>query len=35
MNTAIIFFIPGHRPVSTFGRERARNPYVGDAAAPK
>lgn len=25
-------FIPGHGPTSTFGEERARNPYVGDAA---
>ncbi|MFC7535867.1 MBL fold metallo-hydrolase [Sphingomonas sp. GCM10030256] len=23
-------FIPGHGPVSTFGRERASNPFVGD-----
>ncbi|MDR2924420.1 MAG: MBL fold metallo-hydrolase [Azoarcus sp.] len=23
-------FIPGHGPMSTFGDERARNPYVGD-----
>jgi hydroxyacylglutathione hydrolase len=22
-------FIPGHGPESTFGRERASNPYVG------
>ncbi|MDR2031405.1 MAG: MBL fold metallo-hydrolase [Azoarcus sp.] len=25
-------FIPGHGPESTFGRERASNPYVGDGA---
>jgi hydroxyacylglutathione hydrolase len=25
-------FIPGHGPESTFGRERATNPFVGDAA---
>ncbi len=25
-------FIPGHGPVSTFARERASNPFVGDAA---
>ena len=24
-------FIPGHGPMSTFGHERATNPYVGDA----
>jgi glyoxylase-like metal-dependent hydrolase (beta-lactamase superfamily II) len=24
-------FIPGHGPISTFGHERATNPYVGDA----
>ncbi|WP_448581151.1 MBL fold metallo-hydrolase [Thermaurantiacus sp.] len=24
-------FIPGHGPVSTFGRERETNPFVGDA----
>lgn len=24
-------FIPGHGPASTFGRERASNPFVGDA----
>ena len=23
-------FVPGHGPTSTFGRERATNPYVGD-----
>jgi glyoxylase-like metal-dependent hydrolase (beta-lactamase superfamily II) len=28
-----IRFIPGHGPMSTFGRERARNPYVGDGAS--
>ena len=30
-----VTFIPGHGPVSTFGRERATNPYVGDGAASK
>jgi glyoxylase-like metal-dependent hydrolase (beta-lactamase superfamily II) len=25
-------FLPGHGPMSTFGRERASNPFVGDAA---
>ena len=25
-----ITFVPGHGPLSTFGRERANNPYVGD-----
>lgn len=25
-------FVPGHGPVSTFGRERESNPFVGDAA---
>ena len=25
-------FVPGHGPTSTFGAERASNPYVGDAA---
>ena len=25
-------FVPGHGPMSTFGHERATNPYVGDAA---
>ena len=25
-------FVPGHGPVSTFGAERASNPFVGDAA---
>ena len=25
-------FIPGHGPMSTFGRERATNPYVSDSA---
>lgn len=25
-------FVPGHGPVSTFGRERQSNPFVGDAA---
>jgi hypothetical protein len=24
--------VPGHGPVSTFGAERASNPFVGDAA---
>jgi len=27
-----VAFIPGHGPVSTFGEERASNPYVSDAA---
>lgn len=27
-----VTFIPGHRHTSTFGTERADNPYVGDAA---
>lgn len=27
-----ISFIPGHGPVSSFGRERRGNPHVGDAA---
>jgi glyoxylase-like metal-dependent hydrolase (beta-lactamase superfamily II) len=27
-----IRFIPGHGPLSTFGEERAHNPYVGDRA---
>jgi hydroxyacylglutathione hydrolase len=27
-----VTFIPGHGPVSTFGQERADNPFVGDAA---
>jgi glyoxylase-like metal-dependent hydrolase (beta-lactamase superfamily II) len=27
-----VTFIPGHGPVSTFGRERLANPYVGDHA---
>lgn len=27
-----IAFIPGHGPVSSFGRERQSNPFVGDAA---
>lgn len=25
-------FVPGHGPMSTFGRERRTNPYVGDGA---
>jgi glyoxylase-like metal-dependent hydrolase (beta-lactamase superfamily II) len=25
-------FVPGHGPMSTFGEERASNPFVGDAA---
>ncbi len=25
-------FVPGHGPMSTFGQERARNPFVSDAA---
>ena len=27
-----ITFVPGHGPTSTFGAERASNPFVGDAA---
>ena len=27
-----VSFLPGHGPVSTFGRERLSNPYVGDDA---
>ena len=27
-----ITFVPGHGPTSTFGHERASNPFVGDAA---
>lgn len=27
-----VTFIPGHGPTSTFGEERASNPYVGDRA---
>lgn len=27
-----VAFVPGHGPSSTFGRERASNPFVGDAA---
>ena len=27
-----VTFIPGHGPVSTFGRERRNNPFVGDRA---
>jgi glyoxylase-like metal-dependent hydrolase (beta-lactamase superfamily II) len=27
-----VAFVPGHGPMSTFGDERASNPYVGDAA---
>ncbi|MFZ5609524.1 MAG: MBL fold metallo-hydrolase [Pseudomonadota bacterium] len=27
-----VTFIPGHGPLSTFGRERAANPFVGDKA---
>ncbi|MGL5653723.1 MAG: MBL fold metallo-hydrolase, partial [Vibrio sp.] len=25
-----VTFVPGHGPQSTFGRERARNPFVAD-----
>ncbi|MBE0592561.1 MAG: MBL fold metallo-hydrolase, partial [Gemmatimonadales bacterium] len=25
-------FVPGHGPMSTFGEERAHNPFVGDDA---
>ena len=28
-------FVPGHGPVSTFGRERRENPFVGDNALSK
>jgi glyoxylase-like metal-dependent hydrolase (beta-lactamase superfamily II) len=27
-----VAFVPGHGPMSTFGRERQTNPFVGDAA---
>lgn len=27
-----VTFVPGHGPASTFGEERATNPFVGDAA---
>jgi len=27
-----VSFVPGHGPNSTFGRERAGNPFVGDRA---
>lgn len=27
-----VHFVPGHGPMSTFGRERQTNPYVGDGA---
>lgn len=27
-----VAFVPGHGPMSTFGRERRSNPYVGDRA---
>jgi glyoxylase-like metal-dependent hydrolase (beta-lactamase superfamily II) len=27
-----VSFVPGHGPMSTFGAERATNPFVGDAA---
>ncbi|HRO57898.1 MAG TPA: MBL fold metallo-hydrolase [Burkholderiaceae bacterium] len=27
-----VSFVPGHGPMSTFGDERANNPFVGDAA---
>ncbi|MGD8327774.1 MAG: MBL fold metallo-hydrolase [Sphingomonadales bacterium] len=26
-----VTFVPGHGPISTFGQERASNPFVGDA----
>ncbi|HEY0879764.1 MAG TPA: MBL fold metallo-hydrolase, partial [Zeimonas sp.] len=26
-----VTFVPGHGPISTFGDERASNPFVGDA----
>ena len=25
-------FVPGHGPMSSFGEQRAHNPYVSDAA---
>lgn len=28
-----VAFVPGHGPMSSFGRERRSNPYVGDGAA--
>jgi hypothetical protein len=28
-----VAFVPGHGPMSTFGRERQSNPYVSDLAA--
>ena len=28
-----ITFVPGHGPLSTFGRERQANPYVADRVA--
>jgi hydroxyacylglutathione hydrolase len=27
-----VAFVPGHGPMSTFGQERATNPFVSDAA---
>jgi hydroxyacylglutathione hydrolase len=27
-----VAFVPGHGPMSTFGRERRGNPFVGDKA---
>ncbi len=27
-----VAFVPGHGPMSTFGRERATNPFVSDEA---
>jgi len=30
-----VSFVPGHGPMSTFGDERASNPYVGDAAVSR
>ena len=29
-----VTFVPGHGPTSTFGQERATNPFVGDRALP-
>lgn len=29
-----IAFVPGHGPMSTFGQERAHNPFVGDDVQP-
>ena len=29
--TGIVTFLPGHGPTSTFGHERATNPFVADS----